>query len=92
MSELAPGRTYDMARLLGARDSNAKYSNNWNHFQVKIDDLVEEGKCPLVRKQREVLLKASIANDNEYVEKSSRIIEEHVQRKHPKRFYRAWAK
>lgn len=92
MSQLAPGRTHDIAKLIGHRDGALKYSHFWNVCQAKIYDLVEEGNCSVVCQQRAVLVRASIARDEPAVEKASRIIEEHVQRKHPRRFYRAWSK
>ena len=92
MSSLAPGRTYDIAKLLAARSDASPYSDRYNQAQAKIYDLIEEAKCPVVVKERWILVKASIAHDEVEVENCSRRIEEHVKSKHPRRFYRAWSK
>ena len=92
MSSLAPGRSHDIAMLLTRRDTAIKYSADYYTAQTKIDDLVEEGKCTILHGLRYRLLQASIARDEREVEDASRLIEEHVQRKHLKRYYRAWKK
>lgn len=92
MSQLAPGRTSDIAMLLNKRDNAVKYSALYYKAQNKIDDLAEEGKCSIVVGLRYRLVGASRANDDIEIEKVSRLIEDHVRHNHPKRFFRAWAK
>ena len=92
MSRLAPGRTHDMAMLLATRDIQVKHSHKYDVCQAKIDDLVEEGKCQVMHNLRGRLLGASIANDERQIMHISHLIEQHMQRNHPRRNTRAWIK
>lgn len=91
-SGLAPGRTHDIAMLVKRRSEAIPYSVDWYRVQRKIADLAEEARCSVTVDLRGKLLRASIAQDEPEVEKVSRLIEEHVKTKHPRRFYRNWGK
>lgn len=90
MIGLAPGRDADMRRLLARRDSYTKYSASWNRMQLKIDDLVAEGKDRELCSLRERLIKAARAHDQIWVNRLSAQIREHVRRTDPWRYYRGW--
>jgi len=92
MSQLAPGRKADMAMLLERLDNAIKYSAEWNKIQLKIEDLVEEGKCRFICSQRERLVNAAKASDNDEIIKISKQIDQHMQYKHRQRWTRSWVK
>lgn len=80
MSRLAPGRKHDMQMLLDRRDKAMKYSTEWNKIQLKIDDLIEEGKSPEMHSLRQRLVNAARASDHDEIIKISKQIDEHVNR------------
>lgn len=92
MSHLAPGRKHDIANLLKQRAEAHIYSDRWDTIQLKIDDLIEEGKCQKMHSLRGRLLNAAIASDHDEQIKISYQIDEHIKQHHPKRFKRAWNK
>lgn len=92
MSRLAPGRQHDMAMLLDRQASAIKYSPMWDKVQLKIDDLIEEGKCRVICAQRERLVKAAKASDHEEIIKISKQIDQHMKLSHRRRWDRAWLK
>lgn len=92
MSRLAPGRTHDITMLLQRRDQAPKYSAQWNKAQLKIDDLIEEGKCSVICHLRERLVRAARASDHDEILKISNQIDQHMQYKHRQRWQRGWLK
>lgn len=92
MSRLAPGRKHDMQMLLDRRDREPKYSSEWGKVQLKIEDLIEEGKDPILCSLRYRLVNSARASDNDEIIKISKQIDQHIKTHHPKRFKRAWIK
>lgn len=92
MSRLAPGRTHDIQMLLDRRDNSPKFSAMWNKAQMKIDDLIEEGKCNTLHSLRGRLLNAARAYDNDEILKISKQIDQHMKTHHRRRFMRGWLK
>jgi hypothetical protein len=92
VSQLAAGRVSDMNRLVSQRDNYDKYTAKWNETQLKIDDLIEEGKCPVIRHERERLVRAARAGDSRQIMRISAIITEHMKTGHRKRYLRQWLK
>lgn len=78
MSRLAPGRTHDMRMLLERRDRAAKYTAEYDRVQRKIDDLIDEGKDPVMHSLRHRLVGAARAADHEEILKISKQIDKHV--------------
>lgn len=89
---LAPGRTNDMQMLLDRRERAEKYSTSWNKIQLKIEDLIEEGKCRTMHSLRFRLLGAARASDNDEIIKISEQIDKHNKTFHRRRYMRAWIK
>lgn len=92
MSRLAPGRTNDMAMLLERREQAIKYSDSWNNIQLKIEDLVEEGKCSTMHSLRGRLVNAARASDHDEIVKISHEIDKHNKTHHRRRYTRNWVK
>lgn len=90
MSRLAPGRTHDMQMLLERRDKATPHTWEWTKVQLKIDDLIEEGKCDYIYHQRERLVKAARASDNDEVVNISEQIDKHMKYHHRRRYLRQW--
>lgn len=92
MSRLAPGRFNDMQMLMTRREQVEKYTPTWNKIQLKIDDLIEEGKCNVMHSLRWRLVGAARASDDGEIIKISHQIEEHNKTHHRLRFTRSWLK
>lgn len=92
MSRLAPGRAHDMRMLLERRSRTRVNTLAWTKIQLKIDDLVEEGKCAAMHSLRFRLVNAARASDNDEVLKISRQIDQHIKQHHRKRYMRGWVK
>ena len=92
MSRLAPGRTKDIEMLLARKEQAERYSDTWNNIQLRIEDLIEEGKCRTMHSLRGRLLGAAQNSDNDEIIKISHQIDKHNKQHHRLRFTRAWVK
>lgn len=92
MSRLAPGRTHDIQMLLERRSRAVVNTAEWNKIQLKLDDLIEEGKCNTLHSLRARLVNAARASDHDEILKISKQIDQHMKTHHRRRYMRGWLK
>jgi len=81
-----------MKMLLERKANTEPYCDEWDSICLKIEDLIEEGKCNVLHSLRGQLLGAARAGDHDAQIKTSHQIDDHIKKHHPERFKRAWNK
>jgi len=81
-----------MNMLLNRSAAAERYTPEWDNIQLKIQDLIEEGKCKTMHSLRDRLLSAARASDHDEIIRISHQIDQHNRIHHRLRFTRAWVK